>query len=153
MGTEKTTAWTQEDYEEKEEQRRRDNPPVQVVTHAIMPNGETVPIAGIKLEFRGPNSMALVESELDQAHEEIRVLRSELEKANNAVRECQETNERLSARIAELESGIVLPGWWCFGIRESGCRCDTFNGESKDKTNVCRRCDRPKPKKPTPPRP
>jgi hypothetical protein len=58
---------------------------------------------------------------------------------------CRPHYQKLTARIAELESGIHLPGWWCLSIRESGCRCDTFNGESKEKHAFCRNCDRPRP--------
>jgi hypothetical protein len=57
---------------------------------------------------------------------------------------CQPHYQKLTERIAELESGINLPGWWCLSIRESGARCDTFNGESKEKDSVCRNCDRPR---------
>lgn len=46
---------------------------------------------------------------------------------------------RLTARIAELDAGISLRGWWC----TSGI-CHAWNGEEYSKRDACRRCGEPK---------
>lgn len=47
-------------------------------------------------------------------------------------------NRRLHAELEEYRRGITLRGWWCMG-------CDRFNGEEREKTDACRRCDAKKP--------
>ncbi len=127
--TKKTSSWTDDERKEIAEQRVKDNPPSGLIVSAMsMPDGSVVPIDGIVLKFRGPNTMAIGDDWTNCSREEL----------INVI-------EVQRAKIAELESGINLPGWWCFGIRESGARCDTFNGEAKEKHLVCRRCEKPKP--------
>ena len=43
----------------------------------------------------------------------------------------------MRARIAQLEEGIVLKGWWCF-------HCDAFNSGEKEDLGECRHCGREK---------
>jgi len=44
---------------------------------------------------------------------------------------------RLTTKVAELTSGIVIRGWWCLP-------CSSFNGEEHSKRHDCRSCGRPK---------
>ena len=46
--------------------------------------------------------------------------------------------DRLKKRIAELEAGIVLTGWWCVA-------CKVFNGAAKEILAECRSCGAKKP--------
>ena len=43
----------------------------------------------------------------------------------------------MRARIAELEGGIILKGWWCL-------YCDTFNSGEKEDLAECRHCGKEK---------